>query len=69
VEYDELLRAYLVFVPDRPDGYRISFLRDDARTPYPRKATVEDSLLLARVVARLNGNCAVRWRDGARDPW
>jgi hypothetical protein len=49
------VRAYLNFVPDK-SGYRVSFLHEDARTSYPRKFTVQDSLLLARIVARLNGN-------------
>jgi hypothetical protein len=50
--------AYLCFVPIPKGGYRVSFLHDDATTTYPRKFTVEDSLMLARVAARMNGNVA-----------
>ena len=52
-----MARAYLNFVP-HGKGYCVSFLHEDARTTYPRKFVVDDSLMLARVAARLNGNVA-----------
>lgn len=50
------MHAYLVFVPHKDTAFRVSFLKEDARTSYPRKFMVRDGLVLTQIAARLNGD-------------
>lgn len=64
------MRVYLTFVPNRGEGYAVSFLHEDAQTPYSRRFMVDNALTLAKIVAKLHGEVAEfqnslrRWGQG-----